>query len=155
MDNAGIASKESHNTGFIDLVQIELPIVQPVTEPADRIHLHRRRRWQEALLFNLFQVSIEMRSQWPHTKSLEKLGIKECLHLPRMVRSGCSELCRIAYCRYLIYSGQRSGIRHNPGFGIAPWVVRSKALKCSGTSRCFEICRRYPVKLLSPDLAAL
>ena len=82
MDNTWIALQESLNSGFIYLMQVESPSVQPLTEPGDRIHLHRCRRWQEALLFNLFQVRIEIRSQWPHTKSLEKIGINECLHPP-------------------------------------------------------------------------
>ena len=42
MDNARIALKEPLNGGFIHLVRVESPIVQPLTEPGDRLHLHRR-----------------------------------------------------------------------------------------------------------------
>ena len=116
MDNAWIGLKESLNAGFIHVVQVESPIVQPVTEPGDRIHLHRHRGRQETLLFNMFQVRIEMRSQRPHAKSLEKIGINEFLHLPRMAIPGhrtmpsrllSSALLERRRSRYSAYSGMR------------------------------------------------
>ncbi len=52
-----------------------------------------------------------------------------------MIHSGRTELCRIVYCRNLIYRGQRSCIRHSPGFGIAPQIMRGKPLYFSRLRR--------------------
>jgi hypothetical protein len=62
-----------------------------------------------------------------HTKPVEKIGINECLHPPRMTIPG-PKLCRIVYCTWSCRSAAARHIRHSPGFGIAPQVMGCKGL---------------------------
>ena len=49
-------------------------------------------------MLNTPEVGIKMRGQWPHAKPFEKIGINECLHLPKLTIPRASDYAE-SFCR--------------------------------------------------------